>query len=1166
MSLAKVSLDDKYALERGRIFASGLQALVRLPLEQARRDALAGLDTAGFVSGYRGSPLGGLDQQLWRARAHLERQRIHFQPGLNEELALTAVWGTQMLEASPGARHQGVFSLWYGKAPGLDRAGDALKHGNAAGTARNGGVLVVAGDDHECKSSTLPSQSEYAFMDAGVPVLNPASVQEALDYGLYGWALSRFAGCWVGLVALADTMDSSATILADADRVRIRAPQLDTLPGARHFRVGMSPLEQEELVHGARLDAARAFARANHLDRTLIDAPDARIGIVTTGKACLDVLQALDDLGLDPQRRGIRVYKVGMPWPLERSGLLEFAQGLTEILVVEEKRGLIESQIKEHLYHAASPRPRVVGKRDERGAPLLATGGALSPGSIALAIARRLPEPLHDERVRERLEELQGGRRALAAAAKMPARQPFYCSGCPHNVSTRLPEGSRGLAGIGCHYMVRWMGRNTDTVSQMGGEGVQWIGQAPFTEEPHVFANLGDGTYFHSGILAIRAAVSAGVDITYKLLFNDAVAMTGGQQLDGRLSVPQLTHQLASEGVQRIAVVADAPDRYPTDTPFATGTTLHDRSALGAVQRELREAGGCSVLIYDQTCAALLRRRRKRGLAPEPSRRVFINEAVCEGCGDCSDRSNCVSIEPVDTEFGRKRRIEQTSCNMDEACLSGLCPALVTVSGGRLRRASGEGPPASLLAALPAVPTVPPEAPWNIVITGIGGSGVVTLGALLGMAAHLEGRGASVLDMTGLAQKGGAVISHVRIGGGPVAAHTPRVPTARAHALIACDLVVAASRDCAVLLDPGGSRCVVNTHLAPTAEFVRNGDVRYDPGALLALVHEHSRELSAVDATRLSSRLLGDGVTTNVFTLGYAFQKGLVPLSVQALERAILLNGVAVEANLRAFRWGRLAAHDEAAVQGTIRAESGSEAPRSTGLEALISGREHELVAYQDAALARRYRAGVEAVRKIEQHLLPGRTALTEAVARSYFSLLACKDEYEVARLYTNGAFEARLSDQFEGDYRIELHLAPPLFARPDPATGRPRKRAYGPWMLRLMKGLARCKRLRGTPFDVFGYTRERRLERRLVTDFETTLRALLHSLSTGNHALAVEIASLPQRIRGFGSVKHAAVLRASAREKELLERFYKHEHVPSPDTDHELEIAVESEGQHDSV
>jgi indolepyruvate ferredoxin oxidoreductase len=1161
MQLASLSLDDRYTLETGRIFLTGIQALVRLPMSQRRRDLRAGLDTAGFVSGYRGSPLGGLDQQLMRAHEHRERHRIHFQPGVNEELAATAVAGTQQVNAFAGARVDGVFALWYGKAPGVDRAGDAFRHGNASGSARRGGVLVIAGDDHACKSSTLPSQSEYTFQDLGIPVLNPASVQEVLEYGLVGWALSRYSGCWVAMIALADTMDASASVDVDEQRTSITLPRdFEAPPEGLNLRLGVSPLDQEALLHGFKLEAAVAFARANGIDRTVFDAESARFGIAATGIAYLDVRQALADLGVgarEARELGLRLYKIGMPWPLDPVGVARFAEGLDEILVVEEKRGLVEGQIKEQLYHAAPERrPRVVGKRDDAGERLLSSVADLSPGRIARAIARRLPERLRNGRIEVRLEELREGEKRLAAADGMQRRAPFFCSGCPHNVSTRLPEGSRGLAGIGCHYMARWMDRNTDVFSQMGGEGIHWLGQAPFSAETHVFANLGDGTYFHSGLLAIRAAVASSVNITYKILYNDAVAMTGGQAVDGALSVPRITRQLEAEGVGRIAVVTDDPAKYPHDAGFADGVTIHARSHYEALQRELRETEGCSVIVYDQTCAAELRRRRKRGLAPDPPRRVFINEAACEGCGDCSAQSSCISIEPVETELGRKRTIDQSSCNKDYSCLEGLCPAFVTVRGGGLRRTAVD--PAQALETqgeLPLPEAAALEQPWNIVLTGVGGTGVVTLGALLGMAAHLEGRASTVLDMTGLAQKGGAVISHVRIGSVPEDIHTARIPTGEADALLACDLIVAASRDSVVKLDAGRTRSVVDTHIAPTAEFVLDTDVRYDPGAFLGLLHDVSHTLDTVDGTGLATALLGDAVATNIFMLGFAFQKGLIPLSPEALLAAIALNGVALEANRRAFTWGRLAAHDpETAAQAAGR-ERDQGAPRGRTLDDVIAYRERHLTQYQNASLAARYRARVEEARAAEAHRAPGLAGLADAVARGYHKVLAYKDEYEVARLYSDGAFEEALDARFEGDFRVELHLAPPLLARPDPTTGRPRKRPYGPWMLRMLKGLARLKRLRGTRFDVFGYTEERRIERRLIADYEGTLGVLTKGLRPDNHASAVELAALPLEIRGFGPVKLESYRGAVVKHALLMDRFRKAPAPAHPQGAHSTEV-----------
>ena len=1151
MDHANVTLEDKYTRREGPIFLTGIQALVRLLLVQQLRDRQAGLDTAGFVSGYRGSPLGGLDQQLGRAGELLREHGVVFKPGINEELAATAVAGTQQLAASPGTRVEGVYALWYGKAPGLDRAGDALRHGNAAGSSQRGGVLVVAGDDHACKSSTLPSQSEYAFMDWGMPVLNPCNVQEVLDYGLVGWALSRWSGCYVGMIALADTMDSSATVSSDIDRIALRPPPDFELPaGGLHFRPGMPPMEQEELLHRHRLYAALAFARENQLDRTWIDPRRARLGILTTGKAALDVRQALADLGIDDSHAetlGIRLRKVAMPWPLEKSGMLEFARGLDEILVVEEKRGVMENQLKEQLYNTTGRRPQIVGKFDERGAWLLPSMGDLSPALVARAIAKRLLPHQRTERVQTRLDAIEAGERAREEAATGPTRTPLFCSGCPHNVSTRVPEGSRAEAGIGCHYMARWLDRRTELVAQMGGEGAHWIGQAPFTDEPHVFANLGDGTYHHSGSLAIRAAVAAGVNITYKLLFNDAVAMTGGQALDGVLSVPQLTRQLADEGVERLAVVSDDIAKYPRDARFAAGVTFHRRETLDALQRELRQVTGVSVLVYDQTCAAELRRRRKRGLAEDPPQRVFINDAVCEGCGDCSEQSSCVSIEPLDTEFGRKRMINHSSCNKDESCLNGLCPSFVTVTGGRLRRAPARHAELRRTLAYLPRPTLPAlDEPWNVVVTGVGGTGVVTIGALLGMAAHLEGKHATVLDMTGLAQKGGAVISHVRLAPGAAEIHTPRVPLGSADLLLAADLLVAAGQDAVGRLDAGRTHSVVNTHLTPTVEFVLDNAVRYEPSGFLARVHDRSTSIEALDATRAATALIGDAVATNLFLVGFAWQKGRLPLEIASIERAVELNGVAVEANRRALAWGRLAAHDPKRLLRLV--ETASAAPvevLSRSLSERMERRVSHLVAYQGERLAQRYSALVERVRETESRVTPGRNELTEAVARSYHRVLAPKDEYEVARLHTSREFRRKLDAQLEGDYRIRLHLAPPLFARIDPETGRPRKRAYGPWIQPLLAGLARLKFLRGTPFDPFGFTAERRMERALTREYEATIGTLLAGLSPENQPLAARIAALPDEIRGFGPIKRARREEVREQEKRLIDLFLKHEHLP---------------------
>jgi indolepyruvate ferredoxin oxidoreductase len=1142
MTLAAVELDDKYALERGRVYLTGVQALVRLPLMQRERDLAAGLQTAGFISGYRGSPLGGFDQQLWSAKKYLKEQRIHFEPGLNEDLAATAVWGSQQVNMFEGAKYDGVFAMWYGKGPGVDRSGDVFKHGNAAGTSRHGGVLVLAGDDHASKSSTLPHQSEYAFMDAQIPVLNPSGVQEILDYGLFGWAMSRWSGCWIALKTIAETVDSSASIEVGPDRVQLVYPEFEFPPGGVNIRWPDTPLEQEYRLMRYKLYAALALARANRLDRVVIDSPNPRFGIVTTGKSYLDVRQALEDLGIDTAyaaKIGIRVYKVGMSWPLEREGIRHFAEGLEEILVVEEKRAVIENQMKEQLYNwRADVRPRVVGKFDEHGDWILPSASELSPAMIARAIAKRIARFYTSKRIESRLAFLAAKEDQLAHLRPAVARIPWFCSGCPHNTSTNVPEGSRALAGIGCHYMVTWMpGRRTETFTQMGGEGVPWIGQAPFTETEHVFANLGDGTYNHSGILALRAAIAAKVNITYKILFNDAVAMTGGQSHDGgTLTVPMIAAQVMAEGIQRLVIVTDEPDKYPLDAGLPPHTPIRHRDDLDAVQRELREVLGATVLIYDQTCAAEKRRRRKRGLMVDPPKRVFINEAVCEGCGDCSKVSNCLSVVPVETEFGRKRAIDQSSCNKDFSCVNGFCPSFVTVHGGSLRKnkpgAVGEsGAPPLPVPALPGL-----DRPYGILVTGVGGTGVVTIGALLGMAAHLEGKGVSVLDMTGLAQKGGAVFSHIRIAAQPEDIAAVRIAAGGADLLLGCDALVAASADGLAKLQRGLTRAVVNTAETITGGFTRDPDLQFPAASTIASLVEATgaEAVDFLDASRLAVALMGDSIAANLFLLGFAWQKGLVPVGAEAIERAIELNGVSIPFNKRSFLWGRQAAFDLPAVE-TLAQPKSVLAPLSRTLDEVIERRVAQLTAYQNGAYAARYRAVVEKVRTVEAERLGGATAITEAVARSLHKLMAYKDEYEVARLYTDGGFERALRARFEGDFTLEFHLAPPLLAEVDPVTGHAKKQRYGKWMLSAFRLLAAFKGLRGTALDPFGRTAERCEERGLIDWYLGLVDEILGRLGPETAETALDLARLPHRIRGYGHIKAANLATVKAAEAGLV-------------------------------
>ena len=1138
MARRDVSLDDKYTATAGRVVMTGIQALVRLPLLQKARDRAAGLNTAGFISGYRGSPLGGFDQQLEHAAKFLQPEDIVFKPGLNEELAATAVWGSQQVGLRGDARFDGVFALWYGKAPGVDRSGDVFKHANAAGAARHGGVLVVAGDDHAAKSSTLAGQSEFALLDAEIPVLNPASVQEVLEYGIYGWALSRFSGLWVGLIALADTMDSTATVDLHPELPRLVIPDYAMPPEGLNIRARSTVLERERMLRDRRIPAALAFVRANPIDRIVADSPNARIGIVTAGKSYLDVCQALSDLGIDdPGKLGIRFYKLGMTAPIEPDGARAFARGLDQVLVVEEKRDLIEGQLRRILYDLPEgQRPRIVGKQDREGRPLLSDVGDLSTADIARAIARCLPPELSDDPMRMRLERLELNDRELATAQAPNVRGPYFCSGCPHNSSTKLPEGSRAAGGIGCHYLVTLMPeRNTDSFSQMGGEGASWVGEAPFVATPHIFANLGDGTYFHSGLLAIRFAVGAKSNITYKLLYNDAVAMTGGQHVDGPLTVPQLTRQLVAENVGKIVVVTDEPAKYGADAGFAPGVEIEHRDRLDAVQRALREIPGVTALVYDQTCAAEKRRRRKRGAYPDPDRRVFINTAVCEGCGDCNMQSNCLSVEPVETEFGRKRHIDQSSCNKDYSCLQGFCPSFVTVHGAKPLRREAADPSARSL-PMPNVPTLSTE-PYNILIAGVGGSGITALNAILGMAAHLDGNGFCALDMTGMAQKGGPVLSHLRINDGSEPVNGARVGTAMANLILAADPVVAAVPEA---LRAGGrdrSVTVMNAFVTPTSEFVRNPDVRFDLDALRRQLQGATRALLEFDAHTAATRLLGDAIYVNMMLLGFAWQSGLVPVSSDSILEAIALNGAAVEANRRAFAWGRLAAHDPAA----LAAEAGivtAPKPEAESLTELVSRRAAFLTKYQNAAYAERYRALVAKAETAETARTPHFGSLAKAVARSYFKLLAYKDEYEVARLYTDGDFRRALAREFGETGKLEFHLAPPLLSKPDPITGRPPKRKFGPWVMGLFRLLAAMKSLRGTRLDLFGYSEERRTERQLIGDYESLVAELLAGLTLDNHAAAVALASLPERIRGFGPVKMKAIQAAKAKEAELLARF----------------------------
>ncbi|MDR1968666.1 MAG: indolepyruvate ferredoxin oxidoreductase family protein [Burkholderiaceae bacterium] len=1175
-ALETVTLDDKYRLENGRAFMSGVQALVKLPMLQRQRDALAGKNTAGFISGYRGSPLGGYDQALWAAREYLQKQQIVFQPGVNEELAATAIWGTQQLGFAPPDSRQfdGVFGIWYGKGPGVDRCSDVFKHANMAGTTPWGGVVAVAGDDHVAKSSTVAHQSDHIFMACGLPVFFPASVQEILDLGIHAFAMSRYAGVWTGMKTIQEIVESSATALLDPQRVQIQLPaDFEMPPGGVHIRWPDAALAQEERLFNHKWYAALAYVRANRLNRNVIEGPNDRLGLIASGKAYNDTRQALLDLRLDDaacRQLGIRLHKVSVVWPLEAQSAREFATGLREILVVEEKRQVIEYQLKEELYNwRADVRPAVYGKfYDEsdggqsggewsRANPsantLLRATADLTPTLIARAIAQRLKKLGLDGDMQARIERqlavldaAERNMQALQTAGSGAERLPWFCSGCPHNTSTRVPEGSRAMAGIGCHFMSVWMDRRTVGFTQMGGEGVPWVGQQPFSREKHVFANLGDGTYFHSGSLAVRQAVTAGVNITYKILYNDAVAMTGGQQIGERpegLSVIQIAQNMRAEGAAKIVVVTDEPEKYAGAQAkgLPEGVAIQHRDQLDAVQRQLREVAGTTVIIYDQTCATEKRRRRKRGKLADPARRVFINDLVCEGCGDCSVQSNCLSVEPLETEFGRKRTINQNTCNKDFSCLNGFCPALVTVEGGSLKkkvrvqttlspRDLGELPE-------PQQPQLAPGKTWGIVVAGVGGTGVITIGQLLGMAAHMEGKGIVTQDAAGLAQKGGATWSHVLIGATQDDIPTTRVGMAAADLVIGCDPIVSAQKDTVSRMRAGRTRVALNTHATPTAGFIKD-DGWQNPAARCAAdiaraIGEDA--LGAFDADAVAARLLGDTIYVNPMVLGYAWQKGWLPLAHESLLRAIELNGVQVDNNRTAFEWGRQAAHDWARVEHALGGAQAVEFKPSGNLDALIARRAEFLGAYQNAAYAETYRAFVAQVRQAESAL--NQTTLTDAVARGLFKLMAYKDEYEVARLHSDPAFLARIGAMFEGDWRLHFHLAPPRSAQRND-KGELVKKPYGPDVLRKFRLLKRFKWLRGTALDVFGRTEERRTERALVGQYRASIEEALRLLTPDNHATAVELARIPEQIKGYGHVKERHLKAARTRWDELMQEL----------------------------
>ncbi|MGH6989567.1 MAG: indolepyruvate ferredoxin oxidoreductase family protein [Stellaceae bacterium] len=1124
--LTNVALDDVYTKTEGTVFLNGIQALVRLPLVQIRRDRAAGLNTAGFISGYRGSPLGGYDLTLAKAKRHLEEYGVKFQPAVNEELAATAIAGSQQLALSPGKKYDGVFGIWYGKGPGADRTGDAFKHGNAAGSSPQGGVLCIVGDDHGAISSTVPHQSEHTFAAAVIPILYPSSVHEFVRFGLLGLAMSRYSGCWIAMKTIADTVESTATVDLAGEQFEIVTPSDFVIPeGGLNLRWPDDRWTQDHRLQNYKAYAALAFARANGIDRVVMNPARARYGIAASGKAYEEVREALAWLGIDAamaEAIGLRLYKIGMPWPLEPQGVRKFSQGLEEILIVEERREMVENQIKQALFNWPSEtRPRIVGKFDEKDQPVFPLDAELPAEGIAEILVSRLLKLDLPHEVRkhliEAIETSHRRRKSLDRYVPPSSRIPHYCPGCPHNTSTRVPDGSRAVAGIGCHFMATWMNRHTETFTQMGGEGANWVGLSPFTDEKHIFANLGDGTYFHSGILAVRQAVASGANVTYKILFNDAVAMTGGQALDGSLSVPQLTFQLQAEGVGQIYVLSAHPEKYK-GVAFAPGTILKERDAIDRVQEILREIKGCTVMVYDQTCATELRRKRVRGLAEKPKARAFINEAVCEGCGDCSTQSNCIAIEPVETEFGRKRAIDQNACNVDLSCVKGFCPSFVTVSGADLKKGTGLELPHGDLPE-PELPALPQGiAAYNIAVAGVGGTGVLTVGRIIGMAASLDGKGALVQDVSGLAQKGGAVISHIRLGQRAENIAAPHIPLGHADLLIAADRVVGSSKDALTLIAPERGMAVVDAHNIPVAGFIYNRDFNFHARDSLHEIEEAARAVASFDFHRLAVKVLGDEIASNLMMVGYAWQRGLVPVSAAALRGAITLNNVAVPFNLAAFEWGRHAAANPDKVAALVEPKRKRRVLKEMSLDDIIEHRAAHLTAYQGRRLAQRYRRAVARVGA------RGDDAVTRAVAINYAKLLSYKDEYEVARLFLAPDFKAHLDATFAAGGRLQFHLAPPLFARFDKNLGRPRKMSFGPWLWHAFRILAAMKGLRGTPLDPFRWSEERRRERGLIRQYEDAIARIASGLGTENRRGALALARAPEEVRGFGPVKMAAI------------------------------------------
>ena len=1123
------------ALE-GLAYLTGSEILLRLPAIQRKLDALNGRNTKGYVSGYPGSPLSGLDSLLRRHQPRLSTLGVEFEAAVNEDLAATALWGTQNLDVGGiTSPYDGVFGMWYGKGPGVERSTDPMRTANYFGTAQYGGVLALAGDDHDARSTVTAQQSETLFLHMGMPILSPATLQEYLEYGLTAWALSRYSKLWVGMIALNDLADAAGTIDLGA------LPSFTDLTdaGAPPIQLGKGLLEIEHDIRHIRVPAAQRFARLNQLDRVTIgaDSPQRKIGIVVSGKAYLDVIDALARLGLSAEQAadaGIAVYKVGMPWPLEDQGALEFMRGREEIIVVEAKHPLLEDQLNRLSNQLLGQRPLIVGKTDERGLRLVPETGGLDAEIVATALRGRL---------RRAGIQLPGDAEAPSAVRTTLSITPVtngliraagFCSGCPHNTSTRVPEGELNIGGTGCHAMATFRpmaGRQTEILHHMGGEGAMWIGMSKFADRDHMFQNVGDGTFAHSASLALRAAVASGANLTYKILVNGFISMTGGQAIPGEADTPRICRQVLAEGASKVVVVTENPARVRRLGSLPRGVKVVHRRKFLKVETDLAKVPGVSVLIYDQECSAELRRMRKRGTAADPDKRTFINTEVCEGCGDCNLVSNCISVEPVETTLGRKRRIDQSSCNKDFSCVDGYCPSFVTVYGATPRSRN-----LTDLSALDGIdlpdPTVMDKETYNIVVGGIGGSGVLTIGAILGRAAFVEGRHVSVLNETGMAQKNGNVQSHVRISTLASAELSPRIAAGAADLVIGGDIVVASAAATLDLYDEQATSAVVNRDVKPTVAFAENPD--------LDLAGEHMVDvlktatggrLDLIDANRLAMTVFGDEIYANVLLIGFAMQRGLLPLSIDSIEAAIELNGASVEKNVRALRLGRLLAVGEESVTRLLSPpEHSTEQAPELSLDQLVDDRQQRLVTYQDDAYARRYLALVDKARVTDHQLGHADGDLSRAVATYFYKLMAYKDEYEVARMYTDPDFMRRIGEEFDGTFKMKLNLAPQIFNTRDPITGRARKWEIPFWALRLpFRMLAAMRRLRGTRLDLFGRTEHRRAERRRVDDYEQLITDLIEDLTHDRYQKVVDIAAAPEIIRGYDSVKDESAQQAAS-------------------------------------